>query len=221
MPIDNNELLVLIDQIVEAQDQTIRRLEDNFNHRLQAMSEQIAQQEILIRNLMLEPAVAGTFPAVAEIQNMQVQIWHRPDLTSKEKMGGRTPWSLKFEYWHRERKQPVVNVALLPKDKLLRVLTTVDAPASYRDFANDMSPGMLGGVVRHKAIVAGRPYKADQIAFISGHEISMEEVVVVLLVADQQIRFDNFGLAGGESKTSAKWFSRWTKPCEVYDLKAA
>src|SRR5271166_6341694 len=208
-------------QRIEDQDKRIDDLKASFNRRLKELAEQVERHETTIAELKMEPAVAGTFPPIHEIQNMQVQVWHKPELTAKERMGGRTQWSLRFEYWHRGAKQPVINVALWPQKQMLKTLRQIDAPANFIECADAMDDTMLGGVVRHKAIVAGRPYKADQVVFLSDFEGDAESVVMMLLIGDQEIAFENFRAAGGTSVRSAKWFSRWTKPARSIDLDTA
>jgi hypothetical protein len=181
--------------------------------RISDLSDQVQSLQEVISGLLMTPAVAGAFPPLVEIEKIQAQVFHTPDLSREKRKGGATEWSLRFEYWHRGRQKEPINVALLPPEMFRNRLAERRAPAQIMEKAELMlaeeKDQSLGGPVRRKLVNGGRAYCADQIALMLGHLKGMEDVWVGLTIGDEAITISGFRPSNGTKLGKSLWFAVW------------
>jgi hypothetical protein len=181
------------------------------NQRIMDLALQVGLLQETVDRLMQQPAIGGTFAPLAEIEKLQVQIFHTETLTTNQKRGGLTHWSLKIETWHRAARQPGIDIALIAPAEFLSNLQKRRAPDEIIKLAELMHPYTLGGIVRRKLINGGREYMPSQCVILLGHLLGMEHVELVLLIGDQQQLITGFTAAKGSKRGSALWFSKWSR----------
>lgn len=177
-------------------------------------SENIEMRDALTR-LMQQPAVAGTFPPVREIEAMTVQIFHNSDINEAKRRGGHREWTVKTECTHAGRKQSGITVGMETRDRLLKILREKNAPEFLIEFVqNDMPSDMLGGIVRRSPVPGiSRSYVTSQVVFMDGHDRGMNHVRVLAFIEDDIVEVTGFGMGRGDKANRALW-------AKIMDLKS-
>jgi hypothetical protein len=174
------------------------------DERITGLGEEVAALQDAKAAARPPPHLIGLIPPLAEINRLQVQVFNNLDLTANMRRGGRTNWSLKFEFWQGQNRRPAITIGMFPRDELLAMMRKKLAPDELIQTVGDMPASQLGGMLRRAAPGAGREYDWHQMAFLDGQ--AQQETVKVLLLIDHQVaKFGNFVPAKG----TAVWFGSY------------
>ena len=70
----------------------------------------------------------------------------------------------------------------------------------------------VAGIVRRRAMERGRGcYEASQVCAMSGHDIDIECVNLILMIGDESIQVTAFTEGLGTKANHAKWFGKWQR----------
>ena len=98
------------------------------------------------------------------------------------------------------------------------VSITIPQPIGYpqghpglRDQAGDeqLPEELLIGMLRAKTTGKGTPYIADQVCMLC-HHLS-DSPVVTILIANEEVKLQNFRPAAGTKPGRAKWWDAWVR----------
>jgi hypothetical protein len=173
------------------------------DERIRDLCAELEDTKASLARLMLTPAEGGMFPPIPEIERFVAQVFHNPAMAAeKSREGGKTPWSLKIEYWHRAKKQPGINIALYPPRHVLGVLKGKSAPQHIIDTIAKADPEhVMVGLVRRKLQNGGRPYLTDQVAMLMDYNLGIANTKLALLIGkDGCAIFDKFTASNGTKK---------------------
>jgi hypothetical protein len=173
-----------------------------------------AMNEDLIRRVaMLEAQTAtqplldgGRLPAMADITQLWIQVFHSPNLTAKERKT-KGEWSLRLTIWvANKRVKREINVRLYPADQFYRqamnrpqLPDTTNVWASALQYEADVLAGMLVATTQGK----GRPFIDSQFCVLAGHLVDIPHID--LIIGDDTISLD----AVRPSKGTSLWFFDW------------
>lgn len=195
-----------------------RELHQNAE-RIQALGSEVADLREVVTRLMLQPAIGGTFPAITEIEKIVVQVFHRDNLTEANIKAGFTVWSLKIEFWHRNKKQSGIDIALFAPKHVLAILRGKKAPPAIIDrIARLDSSRGLCGIVRRKLTGGGRGYEVTQVAILGDHECGPDQIVMGLFIGDDEIAIDGFKPANGTKAGRALFVANWRR--QIREMRA-
>jgi hypothetical protein len=171
----------------------------------------------LMASAQLQPhLIGGRLPALPELSQLKVQIFHSPNLLPKDRKA-KTEWSLRLTVWINglraaeeikgvqlfNCKQFADTVAALPGD--LPDPTRIIAER----FANTDSQDVLVGMLRAKTRGKGTPYIRDQFCVLHNHWTDSPTVMVS--IGGEYIEVDHFRFAAGTKEGHAKWWGEWSR----------
>jgi hypothetical protein len=158
--------------------------------------------------------VGGRLPAVSEITQLRVQIFHTPGLSPAERKA-KTEWSLRFTVWINGMRaaEEIKGVQLYPGHEFAQKIARVDVPdetKAYAEQAADRDPGdLLIGMLRAKTRGKGTPYITDQVCLL-GHHLS-DRPMVRISISGEVVEFQNLRPATGTKAGHAKWWDEWVR----------
>jgi hypothetical protein len=160
--------------------------------------------------------IGGRLPALSEMAQLRVQIFHTPNLSPAERKA-KTEWSLRFTVWINgvRANEEIKGVPLYPgrefAQKVARLPGDVpDATKAYAEQAASRDPGdLLIGMLRAKTRRKGTPYISDQVCLL-GHHLS-DRPIVRISISGEDVEFQNFRPATGTKAGHAKWWDEWVR----------
>jgi uncharacterized coiled-coil protein SlyX len=160
--------------------------------------------------------IGGRLPALSEITQLRVQIFHTPGLSPAERKA-KTEWSLRLTVWinglraTEEIKGVQLYSGLEFAQKVAKFRGDVhDATKAYAEQTADRDPGdLLIGMLRAKTKGKGTPYISDQVCLL-GHHLS-DRPVVRISIGGEDVEFQNLRPATGRKAGHAKWWDEWVR----------
>jgi hypothetical protein len=160
--------------------------------------------------------IGGRLPALSEMTQLRVQIFHTPHLSPAERKA-KTEWSLRFTVWINgvRAAEEIKGVQLYSGPEFAQKVAKLrgnvpDATKVYAEQAADRDPGdLLIGMLRAKTRGKGTPYIADQVCLL-GHHLS-DRPVVRISIGGEALEFQNFRPATGTKAGHAKWWDEWVR----------
>jgi hypothetical protein len=160
--------------------------------------------------------IGGRLPALSEITQLKVQIFHTPDLSSDERKA-KTEWSLRLTVWVNGARavEEIKGVPLYPGREFVQKVANLDGdvPDKTKDLAQasaDHDPDdLLIGMLRAKTRRKGRPYIADQVCLLLDH--LSDRPMVGISIGDEDVEFRNFRPAAGTKRGRAKLWDEWVR----------
>jgi hypothetical protein len=140
----------------------------------------------LMASAQLQPhLIGGRLPALSEITQLKVQIFHSPDLLPKDRKA-KTEWSLRLTVWVNGMRaaEEIKGVQLFNCQQFADTVAalTGDVPDPTRffaeRFANTDSEEVLIGMLRAKTKRRGTPYIRDQFCVLHDHWTDSPTVMV-------------------------------------------
>ena len=171
----------------------------------------------LLESVDMRPRLlGGRLPALCEITQLKVQIFHTPVLSPVERKA-KTEWSLRLTVWVNGVRavEEIKGVQLHPGREFVQKVAKLrgDIPDKTKDFAEasaDYNPEeLLIGMLRAKTTGKGTPYIADQVCMLC-HHLS-DSPVVTILIANEEVKLQNFRPAAGTKPGRAKWWDAWVR----------
>lgn len=158
--------------------------------------------------------VEGHLPPLAQISRLECQVFHTPGLTTNQKRGGKTEWSLRLTaHVHGKRIRPDINVALYPPDRCLRMADHVPeyperfAATAHNVIAKGVADNALLGMLRSTEPESGRPYIPSQWCLF-GYFADGATPNGLIALGEYDVHFD-FRPAKGSKSNSAVWYASW------------
>lgn len=160
--------------------------------------------------------IGGRLPALSEMTQLRVQIFHTPDLSPAERKA-KTEWSLRFTVWINgvRANEEVKGVQLYPGREFAQKVANLrgdvpDLTKAYAEQTADRDPGdLLIGMLRAKTRGKGTPYISDQVCLLGRH--LSDRPVVRTLIGGEVLEFQNFRPATGTKAGHAKWWDEWVR----------
>jgi hypothetical protein len=160
--------------------------------------------------------IAGRLPALSEMTQMRVQIFHTPDLSSAERKA-KTEWSLRLTVWINGMRaaEEIKGVQLYPGREFAQKVANLrgdvpDLTKAYAEQSADRDPeDLLIGMLRAKTKGKGTPYIPDQLCLLR-HHLS-DRPVVGISICGEVLEFHNFRPAAGTKAGRAKWWDEWVR----------
>jgi hypothetical protein len=160
--------------------------------------------------------IGGRLPALSEMTQLRVQIFHTPHLSPAERKA-KTEWSLRLTVWINGMRaaEEIKGVQLYSGPEFAQKVAKLrgdvpDATKVYAEQAADRDPGdLLIGMLRAKTRGKGTPYIADQVCLL-GHHLS-DRPVVRISIGGEALEFQNFRPATGTKAGHAKWWDEWVR----------
>ena len=160
--------------------------------------------------------IGGRLPALSEMTQLRVQIFHTPNLSPAERKA-KTEWSLRFTVWINgvRANEEIKGVPLYPGREFAQKVTKLrgdvpDLTKTYAEQAADLDPGdLLIGMLRAKTRGKGTPYISDQVCLLGDH--LSDRPVVRILIGGEVLEFQNFRPATGTKAGHAKWWDEWVR----------
>jgi hypothetical protein len=160
--------------------------------------------------------VGGRLPALSEITQLRVQIFHTPDLSPVARKA-KTVWSLRMTVWINgvRAAEEIKGVQLYSCREFAQKVANLrgETPASTKEFAEeyeDRDPeDLLVGMLRAKTRGKGTPYIADQFCVLRHH--LTEFPVVGVSIGGESVTLQRFRPAAGTKQGRAKWWDEWVR----------
>jgi hypothetical protein len=148
----------------------------------------------------------GKLPAKADITQLWCQVFHTPDLSTKERRT-KTEWSLRLTVWiNGTRVKRELNVRLFSADRFYRQVAERNPLPKVADewaTALENDETVLAGMLTATTQGRGRPFIGSQFCVLSGY---LDGTPRVDLVIDSDvISFETVR----PSKGTSKWFLDW------------
>ena len=200
----------------------------SYHRQIVLLTSRVANQEMALERLQSDVSrllasidmrphlIGGRLPALPEITQLKVQIFHAPDLPVKERKA-KTEWTLRLTAWINGLRavEEIKSVRLYSGRRFAQSVGQLkgEVPAGTRQFADrfasedseDFLVGMLQATTRGK----GTPYIVDQFCVLQNHLVGDPQVVIS--IGGQEIRISNFRPAAGTKKGHAKWWGEWAR----------
>jgi hypothetical protein len=188
----------------------------------QVTNQQMAMERLqsdvsrLLASAELRPhLIGGRLPALSEITQLKVQIFHSPDLPARDRKA-KTEWTLRLTVWLNGLRavEEIKCVKLYSGRRFAQSVGNLncEVPAGTKEFAAKFAcedgDDLLIGMLQAKTRRQGTPYIVDQLCVLRHH--LMGDPLVFVSIADQPIRIGNFRPAAGTKEGHAKWWSEWT-----------
>jgi hypothetical protein len=160
--------------------------------------------------------VGGRLPALSELTQLRVQIFHTPDLLPTARKA-KTVWSLRITVWINGVRavEEIKGVPLYSCREFSQKVANLrgDVPNGTKEFAEqykDRDPeDTLVGMLRAKTRGKGTPYVADQFCVLLYH--LTESPVVGISIGGETVTFQKFRAAAGTKEGRAKWWDEWVR----------
>jgi hypothetical protein len=151
-------------------------------------------------------AEGGLLPELAVISLLDIQIFHKPELTRAQRQGRHTHWSLKLEpAINGRRVKGGINVSLYSGEEFANQMRPIrDLSISIQRHAAQTTPDTLYGMLVHRTRGAGTPRCGTQFCVLKGHLTDAPEVEVH--IDEQMIACTSFRPGKGTREGHAKWF---------------
>jgi hypothetical protein len=185
----------------------------------QEMVQQRLQSDVsrLLASIEMRPhLIGGRLPALSEITQLKVQIFHTPDLPLKERKA-KTEWTLRLTVWINGLRavEEIKCVKLYSGRRFAQSVHNLigEVPAETKgvaeQFASEDGEDLLVGMLQARTRGKGTPYIADQLCVLQNHLIDDPQVFVS--IADENIKISNFRPAAGSKQGHAKWWGEWAR----------
>jgi hypothetical protein len=209
-----------LDEVRLLIDRSMQDMRSAFASRINMLEHHLEQQMKLLRaedtwlktqmaRVLADYALAqGMFPDMGAVSLLEIQVWHTPELTTKQRQGGHTNWSLKIEVSANGRRvHKGIDVGLFDGStfvKRARGLRDISSALEQALEAAQSDPDGLYGMVRALTQGNGRPFCGTQFCRLRGHHIDLPQVQVY--VDDRTAKCSKFGPAKGSKAGHAKWY---------------
>jgi hypothetical protein len=201
------------EQIIEELVDRLIRHEETTATIIAEMRTQIADLQRRLPTEMME----ATFPPYHEITQVRCQIFHSPNLTSKQ-LQSKSIWSPRFTIWRNEVRMPTeLNVQMLSqhgfrgqlRERIKLIPPRIVPIYDYLHHPDNLNVDLrvIGSIIRGKPPGKGRPYLPSQGVVIE--EFDSDTPKVMVWIDDHVLTFNAVQPAAGESAKSAKWFCSW------------
>jgi hypothetical protein len=200
----------------------------SYQRQIALLTSQMANQEMVLERLQSDVSrlltsiemrphlIGGRLPALQEITQLKVQIFHTPDLSPKERKA-KTEWTLRLTVWINGLRavEEIKCVRLYSGRRFAESVDVLkgEVPAGTKEFAerfaSEDSGDLLVGMLQAKTRSRGTPYIADQLCVLQHHLHGDPQVFVS--IADESIGISNFQPAAGTKDGHAKWWGDWTR----------
>jgi hypothetical protein len=200
----------------------------SYQRQIVLLTSQVANQEMALERLQSDVSrllasiemrphlIGGRLPALPEITQLKVQIFHTPDLSVKERKT-KTEWTLRLTVWIDGLRavEEIKSVRLYCGCRFAESVggLRAEVPAATREFAecfaNEDGEDLLVGMLQARTRGKGTPYIADQFCVLKNHLIDNPQVFVS--IADKDIEISNFRPAAGTKQGHAKWWGEWIR----------
>jgi hypothetical protein len=158
----------------------------------------------------------GRLPALSELTQMRVQIFHTPDLPPAARKA-KTVWSLRMTVWiHGVRAvEEIKGVQLYSCREFAQKVANLRGavPCQTRKFAEEYEDrdrdDMLVGMLRAKTRNRGTPYIADQFCVLLHYLTNSPEVGIS--IGGESVTLQKFRPAAGTKQGRAKWWDEWVR----------
>jgi hypothetical protein len=165
--------------------------------RIALLTSQVTNQQMLLERLQadvgglmastqLQPhLIGGRLPALPEVTQLKVQIFHSPDLLPKDRKA-KTEWTLRLTVWINGLRA-IEEIKCVQLYNCKQFADTVDALAGEvpdltrtiaARFVNKHSDEALIGMLRAKTRGKGTPYVRDQFCILHDHGKDTPEVII-------------------------------------------
>jgi hypothetical protein len=200
----------------------------SYQTQIVLLTSQVANQEMALERLQSDVSrllasidmrphlIGGRLPALPEITQLKVQIFHTPDLPVKERKT-KTEWTLRLTVWINGLRavEEIKCVRLYFGRRFAESVGDLkgEVPAGTQEFADrfasEDSEDFLVGMLQARTRGKGTPYIVDQFCVLQNHLIGDPQVVIS--IGGQEIRINNFRPAAGTKQGHAKWWGEWTR----------
>ena len=206
----DSDLAIRIDEIERSLSLRLTRVEEQSrlllgeNDYLKAEVARLTAQDTLAQGLL---------PDLHHVSLLEVQIFHTPELTKKQKQGRHTHWSLRIRVSVAGRRiKQEVNVSLYPGPEFAEQVfgTAADIPITIEQYANEgriaNDPDVLYGMCKLLTSGSGTPRSRRHFAILRGH--TYDEPEVEIFVDDISVRCTAFRPGAGRRQGHAKWYGQ-------------
>ena len=160
--------------------------------------------------------VGGRLPALSEMTQMRVQIFHTPDLPPTARKA-KTVWSLRMTVWINGVRavEEIKGVQLYSCREFAQKVANLrgEVPDRTKEFAEQYGTSdpddLLVGMLRAKTRGKGTPYIADQFCVLRHHLTQFPAVGVS--IGGEIVKFEKFRPAAGTKEGRAKWWDEWVR----------
>ena len=160
--------------------------------------------------------IGGRLPALCDITQLRVQIFHTPGLSPDEQKA-KTEWSLRLTVWVNgvRAAEEIKGVQLYPGREFAQKVAKLrgDVPDQTKFFAQEATyndpEDLLIGMLRAKTRGKGTPYIADQVCLLRDH--LSDSPMVAISTGNEAVDFRNFRPAAGTKLGRAKWWDEWVR----------
>ena len=209
-----------LDEVRSLFDRSMQDMRSTFASRIDMLEHQFEQQMKLVRaengwlktqmsRVLADYALAqGMFPDMGAVSLLEIQVWHTPELMTKQRQGGHTNWSLKIEVSVNGRRvHKGIDVGLYDGATFVKkalALRDISPALEHALEAAQSDADGLYGMVRALTQGSGRPFCGTQFCRLRGHHIDLPQVEVC--VDDRTAKCSKFGPAKGKKTGHAKWY---------------
>jgi hypothetical protein len=160
--------------------------------------------------------IGGRLPALCEMTQLRVQIFHTPGLSPAERKA-KTEWSLRLTAWVNgvRAAEEIKGVQLYPGREFAQKVANLrgDVPDQTKFFAQEAAyndpEDLLIGMLRAKTRGKGTPYIADQVCLLRDHH--SDSPMVAISIGNEDVVFQSFRPAAGTKLGRAKWWDEWVR----------
>jgi hypothetical protein len=178
-----------------------RLLEETADYLMAAVAKLAAQDTL----------AQGLIPDLRDVSLLEIQIFHTPELTRKQRQGGHTEWSLRVRVSVAGRRiRQEVNTALYPGRVFAEQVfnAAADIPATIEQHANEarVQPDVLYGMLKRLTSGAGTPRSRRHFVILSGY--ITDEPQVEIYVDEVCAKCTDFRPGAGSRRGHAKWYGQ-------------
>lgn len=192
-------------------EQYIASMTDTWMQKFEQQQARIAELEAMVRSGS-SPPDEPTMPPLDELAKLDLQIFHTPTLTKKDKQGGKSDWSAKLTIYAPTRRKAEPNIAVFRGERFFfQVMERHEPPECTVAFAESIrdSEDVWAGMMKRNTRRAGSPYMPNLFLVLCGH--LQDKPQAALSYDGQTLEFSRWRPAAGERKGHALWYAEWSR----------